>query len=55
MLNYHQESGCGGRGGEEKQLLPICYGQQVSFCEQDVKNFLQTDGSYYTEAYKPFQ
>ena len=54
MLNYRQESGRGGRGGEQTQILPIYCGQQVSLCKQDVKNFLQTDGCYRTEAYEPF-
>ena len=54
LLDYHQESGRGARDGKQIQVLTIYYGQQVSFCEQDVKNFLQTDGCYRTEAYKPF-
>ena len=32
----------------------MCCGEQVSFCEQEVKKFLQTDGCYRTEACKPF-
>ncbi|XP_015758777.1 PREDICTED: ATP-dependent DNA helicase RecQ-like [Acropora digitifera] len=39
LLDYHQESGRGGRDGKQTQVLTIYYGQQVSFCEQDVKNF----------------
>jgi len=40
LLDYHQESGRGGRDGKQTQVLSICYGQQVSLCEQDVKIFL---------------
>ncbi|XP_015779804.1 PREDICTED: probable Werner syndrome ATP-dependent helicase homolog 1 [Acropora digitifera] len=54
LLDYHQESGRGGRDGKQTQVLTIYHGQQVCFCEQDVKEFLQTDGCYRTEAYKPF-
>ena len=34
LLDYHQESGCGGRDGKLKQVLTIYYGQQVNFCEE---------------------
>ena len=54
MLDYHQESGCGGRDNKPTQVLTIYYGQQISFCEDDVKAFLKTTGCYRVEAYKPF-
>lgn len=54
MLDYHQESGRGGRDNKLTQVVTIYYGQQLSFCEDDVKAFLKTDGCYRVEAYKPF-
>lgn len=54
LLDYHQESGRGGRDGKLAQVLTIYYGQQITFCEEDVKAFLETDDCFRVEAYKPF-
>lgn len=54
MLDYHQESGRGGRDNRLTHVLTIYYGQQKSFCEDAVKEFLDTNGCYRVEAYKPF-
>jgi superfamily II DNA helicase RecQ len=54
MLDYHQQSGRGGRDNKPTQVLTIYYGQQISFCEENVKAFLHTISCYRIEAYKPF-
>ncbi|XP_044165786.1 ATP-dependent DNA helicase hus2/rqh1-like [Acropora millepora] len=53
LLDYHQESGRGGRDGKPTHILSIYHGQQLAFCEEDVKTFLKTDGCFRVEAYKP--
>ena len=54
MLDFHQESGRGGRDNKLTHVLTIYYGQQISFCEDPVKAFLKSNGCYRVEAYKPF-
>lgn len=54
MLDYHQESGRGGRDNKPTQVLTIYHGQQISLCEDAVKAFLKSNGCYRVEAYKPF-
>lgn len=54
LLDYHQESGHGGRDGKLTHILTIYHAQQLAFCEEDVKTFLKTDGCLRVEAYKPF-
>ena len=54
MLDFHQQSGRGGRDNKPTHVLTIYYGQQISFCEENVKPFLRTTSCYRIEAYKPF-
>ena len=54
LLDYHQESGRGGRDGKLTHILTIYHGQQLAFCEEHVKTFLKSDGCLRVEAYKPF-
>ena len=53
LLDYHQESGRGGRDGKLTHILTIYHGQQLAFCEEGVKRFLKTEGCLRVEAYKP--
>ena len=39
MLDYYQESGHAGRDNKPADVIVIYHGQQLSFCEDDVKVF----------------
>ena len=54
MLDYHQQSGRGGRDNKPIHVLTIYYRQQISFCEENVKAFLHATSCYRIEAYKLF-
>ena len=54
MLDYHQQSGRGGRDNKPTHVLTIYYRQQISFCEENVKAFSRATSCYRIEAYKPF-
>jgi ATP-dependent DNA helicase RecQ len=40
LLDYHQQSGRAGRDGKPANIIIVYYGQQTSFCEQNVKDFV---------------
>lgn len=54
LLDYHQQSGRAGRDGKPANIIIFYYGQQTSFCEQNVKDFVNETGCYRIAAYKPF-
>lgn len=52
ILNQHQEAGRAGRDGMKSHVIVIYHGQQVSHCEQEVKDFVRTKGRFCVSAYK---
>ena len=42
VLDYHQESGKAGRDGYQSDAITYFYGQQLSHCEDDVKDFIKS-------------
>ena len=54
LLDFHQQAGRAGRDGEQSHVMIIYHGQQVSNCENDVKEFIKTDSCYRVASYKPF-
>ena len=46
LLDFHQQAGRAGRDGEQSHVIIIYHGQQVSNCEDDVKEFVKTDSCY---------
>ena len=54
MTDYHQESGRAGRDGKNADVLTVYHGQQLSFCEEEVKTFVKTTDCYRVAAYMPF-
>ena len=54
LIEQHQEAGRAGRDGAQSHIV-ICYhGNQLSKCDEDVKNFVKTEGCFRVAAYKPF-
>ena len=54
LIEQHQEAGRAGRDGVQFHIV-ICYhGNQLSKCDDDVKNFVKTEGCLRVAAYKPF-
>ena len=45
LLDQHQEIGWAGRDGLPSHSIILYHGQQLSQCEQDVKDFVRADGS----------
>ena len=54
LLDYHQEAGRAGRDGQPANVILYFYGQQLSHCDEDVRDFLKTDGCYRVASYKSF-
>jgi superfamily II DNA helicase RecQ len=54
LIEQHQEAGRAGRDGAQSHIV-ICYhGNQLSKCDEDVKNIVKTEGCFRVAAYKPF-
>ena len=47
LLDQHQEAGRAGRDGLPSHIQIIYHGQQLSHCEDDVKEFVKTTGLAY--------
>ena len=54
LLDQHQEAGRAGRDGLPSHVLVIYHGQQLSHCEEDVKDFVKSTGCLRVAAYKSF-
>ncbi|CAB4020860.1 Hypothetical predicted protein [Paramuricea clavata] len=54
ILDFHQEAGRAGRDGNLSHVIVIYHGHQLSQCENDVKDFVNSDGCYRVACYKPF-
>lgn len=52
LLDQHQEAGRAGRDGLPSHVLILYHGQQLSHCEEDVKEFVKTKGCLRVAAYK---
>jgi hypothetical protein len=54
LLDFHQEAGRAGRDGNLSHVIVIYHGHQLSQCENDVKDFVNSDCCYRVACYKPF-
>ncbi len=54
LIDYHQEAGRAGRDGEQAHSIIIYHGNQTAHCEDDVKQFVRTEGCYRVASLKPF-
>jgi ATP-dependent DNA helicase RecQ len=54
LLDQLQEGGRAGRNGSSAHIVIIYHGQQVTHCDKDVKEFVNTTGCYRLAAYSPF-
>lgn len=52
LLDQHQEAGRAGRDGVPSHVLVIYYGQQLSCCEEGIKEFVKSEGCLRVAAYK---
>ena len=46
LLDFHQEAGRAGRDGLSANVILYFYGQQLTHCEEEVRDFLKTSGCY---------
>ena len=54
LLDFHQEAGRVGRDGSLSHVIVIYHGHQLIHCEDDVKDFVRSDGCCRVASYKPF-
>jgi superfamily II DNA helicase RecQ len=54
LIDYHQEAGRAGRDGEPAHSIIIYHGNQTTHCEDDVKQFIRTEGCLRVASLKPF-
>ena len=52
LLDQHQEAGRAGRDGLPSHVLIIYHGQQLSYCEDDIKEMVKAKGCLRVAAYK---
>ena len=53
-MDQLQEGRRAGRNGEPAHVIIIYHGRQLSHCNSDVKEFINTNGCYRVAAYCPF-
>ncbi|CAB3997519.1 probable Werner syndrome ATP-dependent helicase homolog 1 [Paramuricea clavata] len=54
LLDLHQQAGRGGRDGLQSDVVIVFYGLQVSHCDDDVRQFVNTTGCYRIAGYVAF-
>ena len=54
LIDQHQEAGRAGRDNKLSHVIVVYHGQQLSQCEENVTNFVKTEGCFRVAAYKPF-
>ena len=54
LLDLHQEEGRAGRDGFQSNVVIYYYGQQLSHCEMDARDFLKSRGCYWVARLAPF-
>ena len=54
VIDQHQEAGRAGRDDKLSHVIAIYHGQQLSHCEENVIDFVKTEGRFRVAAYKPF-
>ena len=54
LLDQLQEAGRAGRDGKLSHVITIYHGNQLSHCEDEIKDFVKTTGCYRVAAYKQF-
>lgn len=54
LLDYHQEIGRAGRDGKQSYAITYFFGQQLSHCEDDVKDFVKSTACYRVASLLPF-
>lgn len=54
LLDELQEAGRAGRDGLRAHLIIVYHGQQLSQCEQEIKDFVKSEGCYRVAMYRPF-
>ena len=52
ILDHHQQSGRAGRDGRESDVVVFYYGQQLSQCEPEVKEFVKSDHCLRVASYR---
>ena len=54
LLDQLQQGGRAGRNGASAHMVIIYHGQQLTHCDQGVKDFVNTTSCYRVAAYSPF-
>jgi len=54
LLDQYQEAGRAGRDGKQSHIVILYHGQQLAYCEDDVKRFVKAQDCYRVTRCKPF-